>query len=342
MASSLAQPQIKLITPGLIQSPSLSVVVVNYRSWDQTTRLIQQLREGQDDSELIVVDNDSTGADLEDVVLCRSEANLGFARAVNAAWKQSRGRWLLLLNPDVSVAPAFLRQVQNLTLHLEMTEPKVGIVGLAARNSDGSFQPTAGPMPRFTSTIARLLLPRSRRKYYLSRPSHRQNVDWVSGCALLVREECLAQLGGVSTDYFLYYEDVDLCLRAQQSGWLVQHEPGINVTHHSPIASRSVSPTLRVFTRHALMTFAWKYWSTWQAKMICRLVQWEARARRWRADDSARATFVRLEEIARLMKRNQPQSARRILDALVESVSNRGGENRVDRLRGDFAQRSGR
>ena len=49
--------------------------------------------------------------------------------------------------------------------------------------------------------------------------------DWVTGCCLLVRRDCLEQLGGFDPDFFLYYEDVDLCRRAREQGWTVAFEP---------------------------------------------------------------------------------------------------------------------
>src|SRR5207249_7515050 len=55
----------------------------------------------------------------------------------------------------------------------------------------------------------------------------RCRVPWVTGCCLLVRRECLEELGGLDEDYFLYYEDVDLCLRARKRGWTVWYEPNL-------------------------------------------------------------------------------------------------------------------
>src|SRR5882724_2400013 len=100
-------------------NPVLSVVIVNYRQWRNTARLTRQLldsaagRAGA--AEVVVVDNHSRAHPLrrklrrtEGVSLRRFGRNRGFARGVNEGCRLSRGAWLLLLNPDVTVPPGFL------------------------------------------------------------------------------------------------------------------------------------------------------------------------------------------------------------------------------------------
>jgi GT2 family glycosyltransferase len=59
-----------------------------------------------------------------------------------------------------------------------------------------------------------------------------RDVDWVSGCALLIRRECWEQIGPLDADtFFMYCEDIDWCLRARQAGWRVTYFPGALVTH---------------------------------------------------------------------------------------------------------------
>src|SRR5262245_14326977 len=208
--------------------PSLSVVIVNYRSWEDTARLVGQLRRSQalrtGAGEVMIVDNGSPGHPLrarlrrtEGVSLRCWGKNRGFARAVNEGVRLSRGQWVLLLNPDVTVADDFLDDVQALA---ERTPATVGIVGLGLRDRDGRPQGSAGPFPSFIGTLLGLLRPRAWRKYYHS--TQASAVDWVSGCGLLVRRQVLAELDGLDPAFFLYYEDVDLCRRARSRGWEVR------------------------------------------------------------------------------------------------------------------------
>ena len=73
----------------------------------------------------------------------------------------------------------------------------------------------------------------------------------MTGCCLLVRRECWEELGGFDEDFFLYYEDVDLCRRARAAGWSVWYEPAVRVTHYRPLHTRPVPAPLRLMTRHA-------------------------------------------------------------------------------------------
>jgi GT2 family glycosyltransferase len=265
----------------------LSVVVVNYHQWADTAALVQQLRADpavrDGAAEVVVVDNHSPWhrvvprlRRLPDVSLRRWRRNRGFARAVNEGCRLSRGDWLLLLNPDVTLAPGFLGQALRRAEELACADPAAGIVGFRLRNADGSRQLSAGPFPSLFGTLARLLLPRPRRKYYLLRGSQPRRVDWVTGCCLLVRRACWDDLGGFDGDFFLYYEDVDLCRRARRRGWGVWHDPGLAVAHHHPLHGRVVPPHLRLITRHALLTYARKHWPAWQVRVLARIVRLEA------------------------------------------------------------------
>jgi GT2 family glycosyltransferase len=308
------------------------VVIVNFRQWEGTTALVRQLlaasstRRGE--AEVVVVDNHSPAHPLArrlrrwpGVSLRRWGRNRGFSRAVNEGCRLSRGRWFLLLNPDVSVPDGFLDAVLSFADRLEASEPHAGIVGFQLRNSDGSRQHSTGPEPTLPQTFARLLLPRARRKYYRPLPRRRRPVPWVTGCCLLVRRSCLEQLGGFDENFFLYYEDVDFCRRARQNGWSVSYEPALHVTHHQPLHLRRVSAPVRVLTRHALLTYAAKHWPAWQARLLGTLVRLEARLRAlraaWRGEQSVAATFDELGAIAADMGRGRPARARRRLLRLV-------------------------
>src|SRR5262249_29172902 len=150
------------------------------------------------------------------------------------------GDWLLLLNPDMTITGGFLEGVLDLGERLRREEPRTGIVGFHLRNRDGTRQLSCGTLPTLASTLAGLALPRARRKYRSVLAQGRCQVPWVTGCCLLIRRECYQQLGGLAEDFFLYYEDVDLCRRARKLGWHVCHEPALIAVHHAPLHERTV------------------------------------------------------------------------------------------------------
>jgi len=309
--------------------PRLTVVIVNYHQWENTAALTKQLRCSQclrnGTAEIVIVDNHSPPHPLAarlrrrpGVSLRRWGRNRGFARAVNEGCRLGQGEWLLLLNPDITVEAGFLDDVLALAARVTAAEPRTGIIGFALQNSDGSPQLSSGLFPTLARTLAGLALPRSRRKYQAVRRDERCEVEWVTGCCLLVRRECLESLGGLDEDYFLYYEDVDLCRRARARGWLVWYEPARAAVHHNPLHSRPVPPALRLITRHSLLTYGLKHWPRWQVRMlagIVRLESWARQALAWRRGDAnAASLFRQLRALAAdLASGHRCQARRRLL-----------------------------
>jgi GT2 family glycosyltransferase len=293
-------------------TPAVSVVIVNFRQWENTVALTNQLdaadvmRAGQ--AEVVLIDNDPDPHPLRrcvrgwaGVTLRCFNRNRGFARAVNEGCRRARGEWLLLLNPDVRVPDEFLDRVLEAAERLAASEPKVGIVGFQLRHADGSRQGSTGPFPTLANVLTGLLRPRARRRCQPVRGPRRQPTPWVTGCCLLVRRECWEALGGFDEDFFLYYEDVDLCRRARARGWSVWYEPNVRVTHFLPLHTRPVPAPLRVMTRHALLTYAAKHWSRRQFQALGWVIWTEAWARQAmamaRGHIDAAAHFTRLRAL---------------------------------------------
>ena len=285
-----------------IETPQLSVVVVNFCQWRNTARLTRQLRRSEavrrGAAEVVIVDNDSprkrvaeTLGKLSGVSVHFNGANEGFARAVNRGSNLSRGEWVLLLNPDVSVPDGFLDDVLDAAQRWPGVDSRCGVVGFQLRNRDGTRQASAGRFPTLIRTAAGMLLPRARRKCGHRPLTERVPVPWVTGGCLLVRRDCYEELGGLDERFFLYYEDVDFCLRARAAGWSIWYDPALQVTHHWPLHVRDVPPPLRLVTRHALLTYSRKHWPRWQAGILSGVVRVEAAARqrlaRRRGDEAA-------------------------------------------------------
>ena len=146
-------------------------------------------------------------------------------------------------------------------------------------------------------------------------------MDWVTGCCLLVRRACWEDLGGFDRDFFLYYEDVDLCRRARARGWSVWYEPALRAVHHRPLHTRAVSPPLRLITRHALLTYSRKHWTAWQTRLLATVVRIEAWLRkqwaRWTGDAGAAACFAEMGALAADLAGGRPAAARRRLRRVV-------------------------
>jgi len=216
----------------------LSVIVVNWNTRDLLRECLAALHAADlpAPAETIVVDNASTDGSVDmvrgefpGVTVLANEDNAGYARANNRALCRARGRYVLLLNSDTRVAPTAIR-----TLWRFMEEhpaaaacaPRlVTVDGLAQRFAFGG-EPTAAYLLR--RLLARGLLGRDLHDWAC--PEARE-VDWASGACLLVRREAVDAVGLLDEEMFMYFEDVDWCLRMRRSGWRVYVQPEAVVTH---------------------------------------------------------------------------------------------------------------
>lgn len=320
--------------------PVVSVVVVNYRQWDQTIQLVDQLNASHalrsNVAEVVVVDNHSPMHPLvkgfrrrPGVSVRRWERNHGFARAVNEGCRLSGGDWFLLLNPDTTPPEGFLDDLLKRIPEYEARDPQAGIIGFHLRNPDGSQQLSSGPFPTLLGTLARLLLPRSRRKYQHVRATEAQRVPWVTGCCLLVRRACWQDLRGLDENFFLYYEDVDLCRRAHERGWSVWYEPSLPIVHHNPLHNRAVPPALRLVIRHSLLTYARNHWPGSQTRILGRIIQIESVMRRlvamWRGDHHNASIEAELCRLVSDCLAGEPALARTRLEDIVHKKDLRMG-----------------
>jgi GT2 family glycosyltransferase len=207
------------------------------------------------------------------------------------------------------------------TRRLLKRDPRVGIVGFRLRHGDGSEQLSSGSFPTLASTLVRILVPRARRKYASAGVGESRPVPWVTGCCMLIRKDCFNQLRGFDDEFFLYYEDVDFCRRAGEAGWSVWYRAFPAAVHHRPLHGRRVSTPIRIFTRHALLTYAAKHWPKWQFLSMTAIIRIEARFRQamadWRGDVRSVAGFKELCRICEDMAAGRRRKARRRLERIV-------------------------
>jgi N-acetylglucosaminyl-diphospho-decaprenol L-rhamnosyltransferase len=322
--------------------PVVSVVIVNYCQWRNTARLVRQLmasvafRRGQ--VEIVVVDNHSPFHPLRrrlrrtaGVSLRCLRRNYGFAGGVNEACRLSRGRWFLLINPDVTVSPGWLDRLLA-TVDDEKMSRHTGAIGFQLRDSNCALQGSVGSYPTLLSTLVGQLRPRSVRKCrtWLGRSGE---VSWVTGCGLLLRRECFEQIGGFDRAFFLYYEDADFCKRARAAGWSVRHEPALSIEHHHPLHQRQLSPRMRLLTRHSLMVYAGKHWGGWSCLMLAAIVWLESALRgRLTQNPGSRAKFrtIRASALDFALGRQRQAYRRAWRAAQVRRRSEFDGQRRGD------------
>lgn len=238
-----------------VNVPDASVILVSFNTRDLLRDCLLTLRReaGGVTYETIVVDNDSrdgsadmVAAEFPEVLLVRSEINLGFAAANNRAFEKSRGRYIVLLNTDAFLRPGALA----LSIQHMDANPRVGLAGGRLVGRDGSWQPSARMYP---STLNNLLLmsglaarfPKSRLLGRMDRtwtdPLEPAPVDWVPGAYSVIRRSVLDRIGFFDERFFLYYEEVDLCRRIKAANSEVWYWPDIVVEHWGGESAKTIN-----------------------------------------------------------------------------------------------------
>jgi GT2 family glycosyltransferase len=235
----------------------LSIIIVSYNTKKLLEDCLKSIYDGYKDTggykmETFVVDNGSNYnvksqiSNLKkkykklNIILIENKENLGFAKANNLGAKNSKGKFIFFLNPDTKVCPGSLEKVVKF---LE-THPSVGIVGPQLLNEDGSFQPSTGLFPSLPSLIIEKPIDFLEKVFKENAHSflgyfavkwrkfkEPTRVDWVSGAALMCRREVFEEIHGFDGNFFMYFEEVDFCLRSQKAGWEVYFLPQARIYH---------------------------------------------------------------------------------------------------------------
>lgn len=224
------------------QARMLDIFIVNFNTAHLLPPMLaacQQAAHGLD-VRYWVVDNasqDDSVAVLREqfpqVGLVVNARNVGFGRANNQLLSCVTGDYVLLLNTDAFVSSDTLQ----CTLAYMQSSPDCGVLGVKLTGCDGVLQPSC----RYFPTPWNVFLNRTGLSRFFSQTKMVDNMawdhasvrecDWVPGCYYLVRREVLDQVGLFDSRFFLYYEEVDHCMRVKQAGWKVVYYPDTTVVH---------------------------------------------------------------------------------------------------------------
>lgn len=221
----------------------LDVVIVSYRSRELLRECLGSLRANPPSCpmSIVVVDNasgDGTAAmlatDYPEVDLIASVENLGFARATNLGARRGSSPYLLALNPDTAVTAGALDTVIS-TLE---SHPDVAVVGPRLELPDGMLDHAAKrAFPTPLSALGHFTGLGRRRDADGALAAYRApdvesgRVDAVNGAFMLMRRSAFEAAGGFDEGYWMYMEDLDLCYRFAEAGWVTWYEPSVTVRH---------------------------------------------------------------------------------------------------------------
>ncbi|MFH1210100.1 MAG: glycosyltransferase family 2 protein [archaeon] len=207
----------------------ISIIIVNYNNEDLIKKNFCFLNKSKD-IQVIVVNNSNKELELSDSKVINNQNNLGFAKACNQGIKITKGHYILLINPDIQIN----EPLDKLISYMEKNK-EVGILAPKLLNKDKSLQYSCRRFPKLKSQICHRLFPKSKvvDDYLMKDFDHEsiKEIDWSLGAFLLIRKEVFRDIGLFDERFFLYYEDVDFCLRAKKAGWKTVYYPFYEVIH---------------------------------------------------------------------------------------------------------------
>jgi len=241
---------------------NISVFVVTYNSARCIAACLESiLRQKETSFEVIVVDNASCDDTLrsfgrDGVSVVESKENLGFGRACNLAFAQSRGDFVFCLNPDAELVNDYA--LREICCNMERN-PRWGLAGTKVMSHAGHLEsPPAFEYPGQKHV----------RRDFSKLPG---DIAWVIGASMVVRRDVYQQLGGFDPDYFLYSEETDLCLRTRELGYEIGWMEDVVVRHIGGESERDSDP-YGVSRRKliGLLTFRGKHYAKQDCVLLAR------------------------------------------------------------------------
>ena len=261
---------------------TLTVIIVSWNVCDDVMRCIGSIYKNPSSLpyEIILVDNHSADDTVcrvrgkyPDVVIIENEQNLGFAAANNVGIARATGQYMLFLNPDTIVLPdAFDKLIAFMEAH-----PDVGLCGPQILNPDMTIQRSVRNFPNFGGMFYRFtffkylgLFRKDARYWKMDNFNHtsQKEVEQLMGAALIAKTSLVKELGGFDERFFMYYEEVDLCLRIKQSGQQVIFYPESQIIHLGGQSAKQIPAKVKFMTLRSLVLFMKKHNPTFVGHLL--------------------------------------------------------------------------
>lgn len=249
--------------------PHVTIIILNWNTCQRVARCLQSLQQQTwQNFTIIVVDNGSDddsatyiAEHFPHIHLIALPENIGYAGGVNYALPVAlaqQSEYIVLLNSDTLVPNDF---VASAVSAMEQ-QPEVGIATPKIRYTDE---------PDMLWGIGGAMLPAWLIVYGMHEQDSGQydhiSLDFVFGCAMIIRRVVLERIGGLDERFFVYYEDVDLCLRSKQAGYGIGFFPHITVWHDGSHSTQDITYLREFYYIRSRMILFHKHvqgWRLWQ------------------------------------------------------------------------------
>ena len=269
----------------------LITVILNTNRRDDTLEALDSLQKSDyQNHRTIVLDNASSDGSVEairtgypDVQVIELDENLGYAGNNNAGIQAAMAQgadWVLVLNEDTILAPDCLGKM----VAAGESNPRAGVVGpMVYHHSNPTVIQSAGGRMGLDWQAWHLGQNEPDRGQF----SEPRLVEWVSGCAIMVRRPVIEQAGMLDERFFYYYEETEWCLRARQKGWLILHVPQARLWHKGVQINYLPGPNVTYYgTRNRFLMLSKhqapaRAWAIAWLQTIRTLTSWSVRPK-WR------------------------------------------------------------
>ena len=242
----------------------LSIIIVNYKSWEVLAKCIKSFKKYTPSSnyEIIVVDNNSQDNNFNsfkkknhEINLIANKGNYGFSSGCNLGADNAKGKYLLFLNPDVTLTKS--HAIDDM-LSFAVANPNVGITSCRTINSSGKIErEIAFLSPWLTIGWLRAIYKLTFARKIAKRFQENKNIwypEWVAGSVVLIQKDFFEEIGKWSENIFwMYSEDPDICLKVAKNGKKIALLRNVEIKHIHGGSSR-INPKTTAITKSEVVT----------------------------------------------------------------------------------------
>jgi GT2 family glycosyltransferase len=252
----------------------VSIIIVNYNTNILLKQCIASIYQHTKDIcfEIIVIDNASQDGSAEmikyeypNVILIESKENLGFGNANNLGAKKASGDFIFLLNSDTILLENSLKILYE--YYEKMGDPNIAVVGCRLLDINRKPQISFGNFPSIWQELFEFGPIIFFRKFYnenlgpalAGEGSGIKEVDYISGADMFFKKAIFDKIGGFDEDFFMYYEDTELCFRLKRIGYKIIWYPYTSIIHYAGASGQKSKDadyvTLEIYHRSKYLYF---------------------------------------------------------------------------------------
>ena len=223
----------------------LSIIIVCFKGWERLNKCLEALNSFKGENfraEVIVVDNKSDDDTINKIEIrfpkfrfIYNKINGGFANGCNLGAGNASGEFLLFLNPDTVASESEIEKLLNIAKQ----NPEFAILSCRQVNEKGKESVAYGPFPSMFNLTGFQRAIFGNRMSELRRQTPEVSFpDWISGSVVLIRQTTFRQISGFDEDFWMYFEDVDLCRRIRKIDSEIAFCRNITIEHNHGGSSR--------------------------------------------------------------------------------------------------------